>query len=152
MSDSARLFVDTKLLLEKAPKQLVIHSPAANNDKLDLPFESSFFNLKAKELPDRDLLCAREGIRMFTPEAALVKASGTFLRDNPVDVRVVAGAIGLRSKPCRRPFTGLSRARTPGRSRPRRWTWRFAAPRTGRARKAQALLERTLSKSDKGLD
>ena len=37
MSDSARLFVDTKLLLEKAPKQLVIHSPAANNDKLDLP-------------------------------------------------------------------------------------------------------------------
>ena len=78
MSDSARLFVDTKLLLEKAPKQLVIHSPTANNDKLDLPFESSFFNLRAKGLPDRDLLCAREGIRMFTPEAALVKASGGY--------------------------------------------------------------------------
>ena len=29
---------------------------------------------------------------------------------------------------------------------------RLAAPRTGRVRKAQALLERTLSKSDKGLD
>ena len=70
----------------KAPKQLVIHSPAANNDKLDLPFGSSFFNLKAKGLPDRDLLCVREGIRMFTPEAALAKASGAFLRDNPVDV------------------------------------------------------------------
>ena len=78
----------------KAPQQLVIHSPAANNDKLDLPFGSSFFNLKAKGLPGRDLLCVREGIRMFTPEAALVKASGAFLQDNPVDVRVVAGAIG----------------------------------------------------------
>src|SRR5688572_26222863 len=38
------------------PKQVVIHSPAANNNRIELPFGTSFFALKQRQMPVPDEL------------------------------------------------------------------------------------------------
>ena len=75
------------------PRQVVIYSPRANNDRIDLPHRTSLFALKVEAMLSPGELAERAGVRVFTVEAALVNALPSFFADHPVDARVVLGAI-----------------------------------------------------------
>jgi fido (protein-threonine AMPylation protein) len=75
------------------PKQVVIYSPAAHNNRIDLPHGTSFFALQQKELPPARDLELRAGLRVFRVEAALLRVPASFFSDQPVEARVVLAGI-----------------------------------------------------------
>ncbi|MGH9889055.1 MAG: cell filamentation protein Fic, partial [bacterium] len=76
------------------PKQVILYSPAANNNRVELLFDTSLFLLKQKQMPPARDLEVRNGLRMFRVEAALLRVPESFFSDRPVEARVVIG--GLR--------------------------------------------------------
>jgi Fic family protein len=80
------------LLHEEAtvvPKQVVIHSPAANNNRIELPFGTSFFALKQRQMPAPDELAVLStGVRAFTVEAGLVRVPNSFFTDHPIEAQL----------------------------------------------------------------
>ncbi len=75
------------------PKQVVIHSPRGGNNRTELLFGTSFFVLKAKELPSSRDLETHHGLRVFGIAAALVRVPQSFFAQYPVETQVVAGSI-----------------------------------------------------------
>lgn len=71
------------------PMQVVINSPRGANNKLALLFGTSLYDLKSPKMAPASDLTEREGLRLFTPAAALVRLSETFFLHNPVEARVV---------------------------------------------------------------
>lgn len=74
------------------PRQVIVYSPDANNNRIDLPFDTSLFALKQQMPPARDLE-HRNGLRVFRIEAALLRVPESFFSDNPVEAQVVLGGI-----------------------------------------------------------
>lgn len=70
------------------PKQLVIHSPTANNARSDLAFETSLFALRVKAMPPTRDLEVRDGLPLFTLEAALVRVTEEFFLRHPIEAQV----------------------------------------------------------------
>lgn len=75
------------------PRQVIIYSPAANNNRIELPFNTSLFALKHKVMPPASDLELRHGVRVFRVEAALVRVPEGFFADHPVEAQVVLGRI-----------------------------------------------------------
>lgn len=71
------------------PTQVVVHSPKGANNKIDLPFGTSLFDLKEKQVPLASDVTTRDGLRLYSQAAALVRVSGNFISRNPVETRVV---------------------------------------------------------------
>jgi hypothetical protein len=55
------------------PRQVVIYTPKGTNNSVDLLFGTSLYDLKAKEMPPEADLVEREGLRLFAPDAALIR-------------------------------------------------------------------------------
>ncbi|HSK00827.1 MAG TPA: Fic family protein [Kofleriaceae bacterium] len=96
-ADAWHLSPEQSLLLHAEntviPKQVILHSPAANNNRIDLPYGTSFFALKQRDLPPARDLELRHGLRVFRVEAALLRAAPGFFAQHPVEARVVLGGI-----------------------------------------------------------
>ena len=75
------------------PTQVVVHSPMGANNKIDLPFGTSLFDLKERELPLAADLIVRDGLRLYSQAAALVRVSEGFIRRYPVETSVVLANI-----------------------------------------------------------
>lgn len=75
------------------PKQVVVYGPKGTNHNLDLLFGTSLYDLKAK-LPDAASLTTRNGLRLFSPEAALLRIPASFFGRQPIETQVVLA--GLR--------------------------------------------------------
>jgi hypothetical protein len=75
------------------PKQLVVHSPRANNNRVDLLFGTSFFALKVRELPPARDLETKHGMRVFAVASALTRATEGFFAQHPVEAEIVLGGI-----------------------------------------------------------
>lgn len=71
------------------PAQVIVYSPKGTNNKLTLLFGTSLYDLKQKRMPERKYLVARDGLRLFTPEAALVRVPESFFTGHPVEAGVV---------------------------------------------------------------
>ncbi len=76
------------------PSQLVVYAPKGSNNNTQLLHGTSIYDLRQKKMPPPDDLTVRDGLRVFTPEAALVKLIETFFQRNPVEVQVVLAALG----------------------------------------------------------
>jgi hypothetical protein len=76
------------------PPQVVVYSPGGSNHRLELPFGTSLYDLKQEQLPPAADLTVRDGLRLFTPAAALIRVSEAFFAANPVETRVALA--GLR--------------------------------------------------------
>ena len=74
------------------PQQVLVHATAAGNNLIALPFGTSLFDLKVERMPPREDLCEREGVRLYTAEAALLRVPESFYRDHPLDARTVLGS------------------------------------------------------------
>ena len=88
------------------PPQVVVQSPKGGNNKVDLPFGTSLYDLKEKEAPLAADLTVRDKLRLFSPAAALVRVSETFIRRNPIETRVVLASIRDPSDVLRRLLEG----------------------------------------------
>ena len=71
------------------PARIVVRSPRASNNRIDLPFGMSIYDLKERNSPSASELTVRDGLRLYSPAAALVRIPDCFVRRNPVELRIV---------------------------------------------------------------
>ena len=71
------------------PNQVIIYTPKGTNNTVGLLFGTSLYDLTQKQMPPAADLTDREGLRLFTPEAALIKVPESFFARYPVEARVV---------------------------------------------------------------
>ena len=77
------------------PRRVIVHAPRGGNNRIDLPFNTSLFDLGRKAMPpDADLAVDRLGLRVFRPEAALIRVPEGFFVRNPIEARVAV--VGIR--------------------------------------------------------
>lgn len=70
------------------PRQVVIHTPEGTNHTIDLPSATSLFDYLVDSMPDAALLTERDGLRVLTTAAALVRVQPSFFRQRPVEAQV----------------------------------------------------------------
>ena len=75
------------------PRQVIIYTPKGANNRVELPFDTSLYDLKQKDMPPHADLTTWNGLRLFIPEAALIRVPEAFFARNPVDARVVLSGI-----------------------------------------------------------
>jgi fido (protein-threonine AMPylation protein) len=75
------------------PAQVIVQSPKAMNHKISLPFGTSLFDLKQPKMPLPADLTVRDGLRLYTPEAALVRIPESFMATHAIEVRAVMGSL-----------------------------------------------------------
>jgi fido (protein-threonine AMPylation protein) len=75
------------------PDQLVVHSPKATNNDINLLFGTTLYDLKVAEMPATAALTVRDGLRLFSPAAALVRVPESFFQMYPVETQVVMASL-----------------------------------------------------------
>jgi hypothetical protein len=75
------------------PTQVVVYSPKGTNHNVNLPFGTSLYDLKS-DLPDAAALTERNGLRLFSPPATLVRMPESSFGRQPIETQVVLA--GLR--------------------------------------------------------
>ena len=75
------------------PDQLVVHSSKAANNDVKLLFGTTLYDLKVDEMPAPAALTVREGLRLFTPAAALVRVPESFFQMYPLEAQVVMASL-----------------------------------------------------------
>src|ERR1700691_3932066 len=70
------------------PRQLMVRSARARNKITKLPHGTSLFDLRAA-LPATADRAEKDGLRLFSPESALIECSPGFFTNHPTDVRAV---------------------------------------------------------------
>lgn len=92
-----RLSPEQSLLLhaENAaiPKQVVVHALKGANNRINLPFGTSLYDLQRKDMPPNSDLAERGGLRLFAPNAALVRVQASFFILHPVEARVALSGV-----------------------------------------------------------
>lgn len=88
---------DQSLLLHAGnhvvPQQLLVGSPQGNNNPTTLPHKTSLFNIQG-ELPQQgQLTVTRNGVRMYTLQAALIYSSSTTYMRNAIDARTTLSLV-----------------------------------------------------------
>jgi fido (protein-threonine AMPylation protein) len=75
------------------PDQLVVHSPKGMNNDIKLLFGTTLYDLKVAEMPATAALTVRDGLRLFSPAAALVGVPESFFQLFPVEAQVVMASL-----------------------------------------------------------
>lgn len=71
------------------PTQVVVYSPKGTNNQIDLPFGTSLYDLKEKGVPLASDMTTRDGLRLYSQAAALVRVPERFIGRNPVEISVI---------------------------------------------------------------
>ena len=71
------------------PKRIRVQAEQGTNHNLSLPFDTVLSDLKAARFPDESEVIAKDGLRLFTPEAALLRVPEAFYRRYPVEAQTV---------------------------------------------------------------
>ena len=88
------------------PPQIIIYTPKGTNNTIGLPFGTSLYDLRQREMPPRADLTERDGLKLISPDAALVKVPEICFVRNPVDAQVVLSGIPDASSVLRRLLDG----------------------------------------------
>jgi fido (protein-threonine AMPylation protein) len=75
------------------PDQLVVHSPKAMNNDINLLFGTTLYDLKVAAMPATAALMVRDGLRLFSPAAALVGVPESFFQLYPIETQVVMASL-----------------------------------------------------------
>jgi hypothetical protein len=96
-ADEWHLSPDQSLLLHGErtviPDQVVISSPKGTNNTIKLLFGTSLYDLKVAEMPAKPDLVTRDGLRLFSSVASLVRVGESFFARNPVESQVVLASL-----------------------------------------------------------
>jgi fido (protein-threonine AMPylation protein) len=75
------------------PTQVVIYTPKGTNHAMNLLFGTSLYDLKQPEMPPAADVSVKDGLRLFSPAAALVKVPEVFFTRKPIETQVVLAGI-----------------------------------------------------------
>ena len=75
------------------PTQVVVYSLKGTNHTMNLLFGTSIYDLKQPEMPPAVDVSVKDGLRLFSPAAALVKVPETFFTRKPIETQVVLAGI-----------------------------------------------------------
>lgn len=75
------------------PRQVVVYSPKGTNHNLELLFGTSLYDLKQADVPDPADMTVRNGLRLFSASAALVRIPESFLARQPIETQVVLASL-----------------------------------------------------------
>ena len=75
------------------PRQIIIYTPKGTNNTVDLLFGTSLYDLKQKDMPADEDVTTRDGLKLFVPEAALIKVPEAFFVRNPVEAQIVLSGV-----------------------------------------------------------
>ena len=75
-------------------QQVIVYTPRGTNNTVRLPFDTSLYDLKQAHMPPHAELTDRNGLRLFVPEAALIRVPEAFFARHPVEAQIVIS--GLR--------------------------------------------------------
>ena len=75
------------------PRQTMIYTPKGTNNKVELLFGTSLYDLKQKDMPADVDVTTRDGLKLLLPEAALVKVPEAFFVHNPVEAQIVLSGV-----------------------------------------------------------
>ena len=70
------------------PRQLLVRAAKGGNKPMALPHGTSIFDIRASLPPTRDA-SVMDGLRLYTPAAALIEASPAYFTQHPIDARTV---------------------------------------------------------------
>ncbi|MEO4001993.1 hypothetical protein [Mesorhizobium sp. CAU 1732] len=73
------------------PPQVVVNTPKGKNNKIDLLFGTSLYDLQVKEMPEQ--LTKKNGQRVFTIEAALIRVPQAFFQRAPIEMQVAMASV-----------------------------------------------------------
>jgi fido (protein-threonine AMPylation protein) len=71
------------------PGQVVVYSPKGTNNTVTLLFGTSLYDLKQREMPPRGDLTVKDGLRQYTPAAALIRVPEAFFARYPIEAQVI---------------------------------------------------------------
>ncbi len=74
------------------PAQVVVYSPKGTNNTIKLLFGTSIYDLKQRMPPKADLV-EREGLRLFSSAAALVRVPQAFFVRHPLETHIVLAQV-----------------------------------------------------------
>ena len=75
------------------PRQVVIYTPRGSNNTIELLFETGLYDLVSGSMPPVEDIVSHDGLRLFTPNAGLVKVRESFFTRHPVEAQVVLGSV-----------------------------------------------------------
>ena len=75
------------------PKQVVVYSPKGTNHTIELLFGTSLYDLKQADTPAPAEVSMRNGLRLFSAAAALVKVPEAFFTRNPIETQVALSSL-----------------------------------------------------------
>jgi hypothetical protein len=70
------------------PRQVVVYGPRGTNHNIELPFGTSLYDLKQSTMPAASDVVVKDGLRLFSPAAALVKVPESFFSRQPIETQV----------------------------------------------------------------
>jgi hypothetical protein len=88
------------------PTQVIVSSPRGTNNKVAMLFGTSLFDLKQPQMPAAADLMVRDGLRLYSPAAAMVRIPEAFFASNPIETQVVLATICDASELLRRLLDG----------------------------------------------
>jgi hypothetical protein len=95
--DEWHLSAEQSLLLHAhntaVPTCVVVSSPRGKNNTIKLSFGASLYDLKVAQVPSVDEIVVKDGLRFYSPPAALMRVSEKFIADHPVETKVLLTAI-----------------------------------------------------------
>lgn len=96
------------------PPQVVVYSPLGANNTVELPFATSLYDLRVAQMPPAAELEVRDGLRVFTPAAALTRVPEAFILRSPVEAEIALRSIREASEVLH-PLLAGGRAQAAGR-------------------------------------
>ncbi len=75
------------------PRRVIIHTPHGTNNRVDLPFGTSLYDLRRQGMVPEADLAVQDGLRRLVPEAALVKVPAAFFAGHATEARVALTGI-----------------------------------------------------------
>ncbi|HCI53305.1 MAG TPA: cell filamentation protein Fic [Gallionella sp.] len=80
------------------PRQLMIHTKTGSNNNLTLKFETGLFDYRSKDFASGADIVVKDGIRLLSLPASLVRVSPTFFATNPIDAQIALSQIADASE------------------------------------------------------
>jgi len=75
------------------PRQVVLYSPSGTNNVVELLFDTSLYDLRTNSMPATLDLVMSDGLRLYTPAAALTRVPQSFFKRHPVEARVALATV-----------------------------------------------------------
>jgi fido (protein-threonine AMPylation protein) len=75
------------------PGQVVVYSPKGTNNTVQLLFRTSLYDLKQQRKPPADDITVKNGLRLFSAAAALVKVTEVFFQHSPIEAQVALATV-----------------------------------------------------------